>query len=65
MQIDKTRFKPLTKQENQHWRINNLCLYYGEPSYFTRECPKKHGSHVAGAISITNPQLEESENEHV
>ncbi len=33
--------------------------------HFARECMKKHGQHVARATSITNPQLEELENEHV
>jgi hypothetical protein len=42
MQIDKTRFKPFTKQE-KHQRINNLCLYCEELSHVVHECPKKHG----------------------
>jgi hypothetical protein len=62
--IDKTRFKPFMKQEKQHQQINNLCLYCGKPSHVVCECPKKFGPHVAHAIFITNPQLEELRNEH-
>jgi hypothetical protein len=60
MQIDKTRFKPFTKQEKQHQRTNNLCLYCGEPCHIVCECLKKNGPHATCAISIINPQLKES-----
>jgi hypothetical protein len=43
----------------------NLCLYCGELSHVARECPKNCGPHVTRTNSITNPQPEESENEHV
>jgi hypothetical protein len=65
MQIDKTIFKPFMEQKKQHQRTNNLCLYYGKLGHVARECPKKCGPHVACTISITNPQLKESKNEHV
>jgi hypothetical protein len=61
MQID----KPLTEQKKERWYANNFCLYYGEPSHVTRECPKKHGPHTTRAICVTNPQLEELKNKHV
>jgi hypothetical protein len=41
MQIDETRFKPLTKREKQWQHKNNICLYYGGPSHVALECPKK------------------------
>ncbi len=53
------------EQKKQHQRTNNLCLYYGKLGHVARECPKKCGPHVACTISITNPQLKESKNEHV
>ncbi len=59
MQIDKTRFKPLTKQEKQHQHTNNLCLYCEKLGHVARKCPKKHGPHASHVISITNPQLKE------
>jgi len=65
MQIDKTRFKPLIKQEKQHRRTNYLCLYCGEPSHLVYECLKKCGPHASCAIFVINPQLEESKNKHV
>jgi hypothetical protein len=57
MQIDKIRFKPLTKQR----RI----VENGKSDHVTHECLKKHRPHAARAISITNPQPKESKNEHV
>ncbi len=65
MQIDKTRFKPLTKQEKQCQRTNNLCLYCGKPCHVACECVKKHGPHETHAIFVTNPQPEELKNKHV
>jgi hypothetical protein len=61
MHIDKTIFKPLVEQKKQR----RLYLYHGNPSPIVRECPRKRGPHAACAICITNPQLEESENEHL
>jgi hypothetical protein len=52
MHIDKTRLKPLMKQEKQCRHRNNLCLYYRKPSHGVHECPKKCGPHVACAILI-------------
>jgi hypothetical protein len=52
-------------ETNNYLQTKNLHLYYGEPSHVARECPKKHGPHAAHAISVTNPQLKESKNEHV
>ncbi len=65
MHIDKTRFKSLAKWEKQCQSTNNFCLYCGKPGPIICECPKKCGPHVAHVISITNSQLEESDNEHV
>jgi hypothetical protein len=64
MQIDKTRFKPLTKQEKQRQHTNN-CLYCGELGHVACECLKKHGPHETHAIFVTNPQPEELKNKHV
>jgi hypothetical protein len=55
MHIDKTKIKPLMKQEKQCQHINNLHLYYGKPSHVVCKCLNKHGPHVAHVISITNP----------
>ena len=33
MQIDVTRFKPLTEQEKKQRREENLCLYCGQPDH--------------------------------
>ncbi len=41
MQIDTTKFKPLTEVEKLHRRINNLCLYCGNPGHIARQCPQK------------------------
>jgi hypothetical protein len=65
MQIDRTRFKPLMKQEKQRQHTNNLCLYCGKLGRVACKCPKKCGSHVAHAISIPNPQLEKLKTKHV
>jgi hypothetical protein len=58
MHIDKTGFKPLTKQEKQCQCTNNLCLYCGKQNCVVRECPKKCGPHVTCTIFVTNPQPE-------
>ncbi len=66
MQIDKTQFKPFTKQEIQSQRLNNFCLYYGELGHITGAYPKKHIQHVACAITSTITQRpEEKGNEDI
>ncbi len=47
MQIDKTRFKPLVEHENQCWRVNNLCLYYGKVGHIVGAYLNKCVQHVA------------------
>jgi hypothetical protein len=56
MQIDKTQFKPFTKQEKQNQRLNNLYLYYGELGHIMGAYPKKHVQHVACATTSTTTQ---------
>jgi hypothetical protein len=41
MQIDIAKFKSLTEAEKLRRRINNLCLYYGNPGHIARQCPQK------------------------
>jgi len=41
MQIDTTKFKPLTEAEKLCRRTNNLCLYCGNPRHIARQCPQK------------------------
>ena len=41
MQIDATRFKPLTKQEKKQRREENLCLYCGQPGHRASNYPLK------------------------
>ncbi len=41
MQIDTAKFKPLTEAQKLRRRINNLCLYYGNPGHIARQCPQK------------------------
>jgi hypothetical protein len=41
MQINTTKFKPLTKAEKLRRRTNNLCFYCGNPWHITRHCPQK------------------------
>ncbi len=53
------------EEDKQYQCTNNICLYYGKPGHVACECLKKRGQHVACAISITKPQLEESKSEHV
>jgi hypothetical protein len=53
MQIDKKRFKPLTKHEKQRRHVNNLCLYCGELNYIASVCPKKRVHHATRATTCT------------
>jgi hypothetical protein len=41
MQIDTTKFKPLTEAEKLRRTTNNLCLYCGNPGHIARQCPQK------------------------
>ena len=41
MQIDATKFKPLTEQEKKRRREENLCLYCGQPGHLASNCPLK------------------------
>ena len=41
MQIDVTRFKPLTEQEKKQRLEENLCLYCGQPGHQVSNCPLK------------------------
>jgi hypothetical protein len=56
IQINKTRFKPLTEHEKQHRHVNNLYLYYGKPGHIVSVCPKKRVQHVAHTITSTTTQ---------
>jgi hypothetical protein len=64
MQIEKTRFKPLTEHKKKRHK-KNLCLYHVKLGHVVHKCPKKHDQHVARAIFVTNPQLEDSLVENV
>jgi Ty3 transposon capsid-like protein len=43
MELDATRprFQRLTKEQKEHRRRNNLCMYCGEPSHFAQACPTR------------------------
>ena len=41
MQIDATRFKPLTEQEKKQRHEENLCLYCGQLGHRASNCPLK------------------------
>lgn len=43
------RFKPLTYQEKQRRRDNNLCMYCGEPGHRAADCPKKYQPRTSSA----------------
>ena len=47
MQIDATRFKPLTEQEKKQRREKNLCLYCGQPGHRASNCPLKRQRTIA------------------
>jgi hypothetical protein len=53
MQIDKTRFKPLTKQDKQRQCVNNFYLYYEEPSHIAGVYLKKRVHHAMHATTFT------------
>ncbi|KAH7439596.1 hypothetical protein KP509_04G068000 [Ceratopteris richardii] len=56
MQIDVTRFQPLTLEEKQRRRANKLCLYCGNPGYITVNCPNKRtNSKVAATLGLIIP----------
>ena len=42
MQIDATKFKPLTEQEKKRRREENLCLCCGQPGHRASNYPLKH-----------------------
>jgi hypothetical protein len=66
MQINKTWFKPLTKQEKQCPHVNNFCLYCEEPGHIAGAYPKKCVQHVACATTSTTTQgLKEKGNKDV
>ncbi len=60
MQIDATKFKPLTEAEKLHRRANNLCLYYGNPRHIAHQCPQKLAKLQVQAMET--PQVLENEN---
>jgi hypothetical protein len=41
MQVDVTRFKPLTQEEKDHIWKKRLCLYCGESGHKASNCFKK------------------------
>ena len=53
MQIDATRFKPLTQEENKRRFEENLCLYCGEPGHRANDCSKKRKLPVTKIRSAT------------
>jgi hypothetical protein len=53
MQIDATRFKPLTPEEKKRRFEENLCLYCGEPGHKAGSCPKKRKLPVTKIRSAT------------
>jgi hypothetical protein len=66
MQIVKTQFKPLTKQEKQCWHVNNLRLYFGELGHIVGDCPKKPIQHATRTTTFATTQgLEEKGNKDV
>jgi len=66
MWINKTWFKPLTKQEKQCQHANNLCLYCGKSSHIINACPNKRVQHVARTTtSITTQGPKEKGNKDV
>jgi hypothetical protein len=66
MQIDKTWFKPFIEHEKQCWRVNNPCLYCGEPRHIIGGFRKKCVQYVTHATTSTTTQgLEEKGNEDV
>lgn len=58
MQIDATRFKPLTPEEKKRRFEENLCLYCGEPGHKAGSCPKKRKPPVT---SIRSTRIQENE----
>ncbi len=53
MQINETWFKPFIEHEKKHQHLNNLCLYYGEPSHIISVCLNKCVQHARHTITST------------
>lgn len=59
MEIDGTRVlrRPLTPQERQRRRDNNLCLYCGEAGHIAFDCPKRPQNRRPDTVSATTAFL--------
>jgi hypothetical protein len=53
------------EQEKQRQHVNNIYLYCGKPCHVDHERLKKLGPHATCVVYATNPQLNESKNEHI
>ena len=64
MEIDRTRFQPLTDAQRRYRRDNGLCLYCGTSGHVIRQCPVRNTRqqlYHASAIETSQQQ----ENDHV
>jgi hypothetical protein len=60
MQINATKFKPLTEAKKLRRRANNMCLYCGNLGHIAHQCPQKLAKLQVQAVET--PQVLESEN---
>lgn len=59
MEVDTTKiFQPLTNEERQKRRRDNLCMYCGDPGHHAIACPKKRSRshHHAAQITEIHPK---------
>ncbi|KAH7287736.1 hypothetical protein KP509_32G071200 [Ceratopteris richardii] len=56
MQIDVTRFKPLTVEGKQRRILNKLCLYCGNPEHIAINCPNKR-TNLRGAATLPDHDI--------
>ena len=59
MEIDNTRFQPLTDAQRQHRCDNGLCLYWGTSGHVIRHClvrGPQHQSHHARLAEVSRQQ---------
>ena len=59
MQIDATRFKPLTEQEKKRRCEENLCLYYSQRGHQASNCPLKRQRTFCMRTTTTHQENED------
>ncbi len=60
MQINTTKFKPLTEAEKLRRQANNMCFYCGNPGHIVRQCLQKFAKLQVQVVET--PQVLENKN---